>query len=68
MSEFSTQQKEVSESAYEYMLGEILALNYQVKSNDQDASRIERLDRIGYDVGYRLINYKFNRILNTGQL
>jgi len=47
--------KEISESAYEYLLGEILALNYPVKSNDEPAAVIQRLDLLGYDVGYRLI-------------
>lgn len=47
------QQREISESAFEYMLGEILAMNYPVKANDQNAAIIQRLDQLGYDVGYR---------------
>ncbi len=49
------QQKEVSESAYEYMLGEILSMSYPVKASDQNAAIIQRLDQLGYDVGYRLV-------------
>jgi hypothetical protein len=47
------QQKEVSESAYEYLLGEILSLNYQTKANDNNAALVQRLDSLGYEVGYR---------------
>jgi hypothetical protein len=46
-------QKEVSESAYEYLLGEILSLSYPTKANDQNAAIIQRLDQLGYEVGYR---------------
>ena len=46
-------QREVAESSYEYLLGEILSLNYPTKANDQNASIVQRLDSLGYDVGYR---------------
>ncbi len=46
-------QKEVSESAYEYLLGEILSMNYPAKANDQNSHIVQRLDMLGYDVGYR---------------
>jgi len=46
------QNKEVSESAYEYLLGEILSLKTP-KSADPNSQVIQRLDSLGYDVGYR---------------
>ncbi len=49
----SHQQREVAESSYEYLLGEILSLSYPTKANDQNASITQRLDQLGYDVGYR---------------
>lgn len=47
--------KEVSESAFEYLIGEILSLNLPNSSsfNDQQAATNRRLERIGYDVGFR---------------
>lgn len=47
--------KEVSESAFEYLLGEILSLNLpnSCSFNDQQAATNRRLERIGYDVGFR---------------
>lgn len=45
--------KEVAESSFEYLLGEILSLNYPMPSNDPTAEETRRLDNIGYDVGYR---------------
>jgi hypothetical protein len=56
--------KEVAESGFEYLLGEILSLDYPMPSNDQAAEETRRLENIGYEVGYRMIerlnnNYKF---------
>lgn len=45
--------REVSESAYEYLLGEILNLDYPTNSNDQNAAIAQRLETIGHDIGYR---------------
>ena len=56
MSSFESQsQKDVSESAYEFLLGEILSLKYSAVANDQNAYIIQRLDALGYDVGYRCV-------------
>ena len=43
---------EVSESMFEYLMGEILALDYS-NSADPNASIAHRMDSLGYDVGYR---------------
>ena len=57
MSSFESQsQKDVSESAYEFLLGEILSLKYSSVANDQNAYIIQRLDALGYDVGYRCVD------------
>jgi hypothetical protein len=45
--------KEVAESGFEYLLGEILSLDYPMPSNDQAAEETRRLENIGYEVGYR---------------
>lgn len=45
--------REVSESAFEYLLGEILNLDYPTSSNDQAFAVSRRLETIGYDIGYR---------------
>lgn len=45
--------KEVAESSYEYLLGEILSLDYPVASNDAVGAETRRLENIGYEVGYR---------------
>ena len=57
MSSFESQsEKEVSESAYEFLLGEILSLQYSTVAIDQqNAYVIQRLDALGYDVGYRSV-------------
>jgi trafficking protein particle complex subunit 6 len=55
MSELTIHQREAAESAFEYLLGEILNLSYPLKANDQNAAVIQRLDSLGYEVGYRLI-------------
>ena len=56
MSSFENQaQKEVAESAYEYLIGEILSMKYVSKATDQNAYIIQRLDSLGYDVGYRFV-------------
>eukprot|EP01039_Chlorochromonas_danica_P006179 gene6179-6814_t len=47
--------REVSESAFEYLLGEILNLEAPKHANDTSTATTERLEAIGYDVGYRLI-------------
>ena len=48
----------IGEINFEYLnstlLGEILSLNYPTKSNDHNASVVQRLDILGYEVGYRL--------------
>lgn len=46
-------QKEVAEASFEYLLGEVLNMSYPLKSNDQNAAIIQRLDTLGYEVGYR---------------
>jgi hypothetical protein len=46
-------QKEVSESVFEYLIGEILHMNYPLRSHDQNAAVIHRLDSLGFEVGYR---------------
>lgn len=51
--ESSGSKREVSESAFEYFLGEILTLDYPTKANDASAATTERLEAIGYDIGYR---------------
>jgi len=44
--------KKVSESVFELLLIEIL--NMQYPGNDNDSSiQLQRLDAMGYDVGYR---------------
>lgn len=48
-----TVKREVSESCYEYLLGEILNLDYPTSSNDQNAAITQRLETIGHDIGYR---------------
>ena len=57
MSSFESQsEKEVSESAYEFLLGEILSLQSSTVAIDQhNAYVIQRLDALGYDVGYRSV-------------
>jgi hypothetical protein len=45
--------KEVSESSFEYLLGEILNLSYPLPTNDQAGAEIRRLENLGYDIGYR---------------
>lgn len=53
MSDFSSSQF-VSESAFEYLLGEVLALDDT--EQDSDVSKgTDRLDNMGYDVGYRVV-------------
>jgi hypothetical protein len=47
------QQKEVSESGYEYLLGEIMAVRFPVKHEDPSTSLTQRLDSMGFDIGYR---------------
>lgn len=48
------QQNEISESAYEYLLGEIMSLKYPArKGTDQNSYVMQKLDALGYDVGYR---------------
>lgn len=50
----SQARKEVSESAFEYLLGEIL-LNDSPQSGEEDnsAATEQRLELLGYSVGYR---------------
>jgi hypothetical protein len=46
--------KEVSESAFEYLLGEILARESVLSSGaDSAAATEQRLELLGYNVGYR---------------
>lgn len=45
--------REVSESSFEYFLGEILSLSYPMPSNDPVGEETRRLENIGYEVGYR---------------
>jgi hypothetical protein len=48
--------KEVSESAYEYLLGEIIAReSVTTVSGDPDSQIEKRLEVLGYNVGYRYI-------------
>jgi hypothetical protein len=53
--ESDSHSKEVSESAYEYLLGEVLEI--PCKNDDEDSlnSRIQILDRMGFNVGYRFV-------------
>ncbi len=52
---------EVSESAFEYLLGEILSMNYtktEEENNfpdgiDNEFIKSQRLDELGFSVGYR---------------
>lgn len=53
MSQDNITKKEVSETCYEYLLGEILNLDYPTASNDQAAAITQRLETIGHDIGYR---------------
>ncbi len=48
--ESQVHQREVSESSYEYLLGEMLSLT---PPNDQSGLSNQRLDQLGYEVGYR---------------
>eukprot|EP01038_Epipyxis_sp_PR26KG_P004715 gene4715-6619_t len=51
-----SQQRDVSESAFEYLLGEIMSLTVPVaQTNDQSTAINQRLDQMGYEVGYRII-------------
>ena len=48
--------REVSESAFEFLLAEILsqpAFSSADSSNEKNDSKLHRLDLLGYDVGYR---------------
>jgi hypothetical protein len=46
--------KEVSETAYEYLLGEIINFEFPAKgNNDTDAATAHRLAMIGHNIGYR---------------
>ncbi len=47
--------KEVSETCYEYLLGEIVNLDHPTNSNDQAAAITQRLETIGHDIGYRQV-------------
>jgi hypothetical protein len=47
------QRREVSESIFEYLLGEMLNLDPPTGANDQLTATAERLEAIGYDIGYR---------------
>jgi len=49
----TSQSREVAESSFEFLLGELVALDYPTKGNDPAVAIIQRLDTIGYDVGYR---------------
>eukprot|EP01039_Chlorochromonas_danica_P017893 gene17893-21398_t len=51
----SNTKREVSESSFEYFLGEILSLSYPMPSNDPVGEETRRLENIGYEVGYRMI-------------
>lgn len=49
------QRREVSESAFEYLFGEILAREAATVGNDDNSAGSEqRLELLGYSVGYRL--------------
>jgi len=68
--------KLVAESIFELLLIEILNTQYAGSDNDNNSILLQRLDAIGYDVGFRLvinyiINYNFiiiiiiiNKLLN----
>jgi hypothetical protein len=58
---------EVSESAFEYLIGEILAMNYLQDGDESNNASVEgtseidffrsqRLDELGYQVGYRFVS------------
>jgi hypothetical protein len=49
----SDNKKEVSETAFEYLIGEMINLEFLIKSNDKDAATVHRLEMIGHNVGYR---------------
>jgi len=59
----SIQPAEVSESALEYLLGEILSLSYFNSADDKPIAgmdnselefiKLQRLDELGYNVGFR---------------
>ena len=53
--------KLVAESIFELLLIEILNTQYAGNDNDNNSILLQRLDAIGYDVGFRLvINYIIN--------
>ena len=45
--------KEISESAFEYLLAEILSLKPQKQQNEDELSI--HLEKMGYEIGYRYI-------------
>ncbi len=55
---------EVSESAFEYLIGEILSMNYAKSEEeknmpdtiDNEFIKSQRLDEIGFNVGYRCVS------------
>jgi len=52
----SQQRKEVSESAFEYLLGEIMSRDVATADGEEMASVLEkRQEQLGYDVGYRIL-------------
>lgn len=51
--EGNSNRKEVNESCIDYLIGEILFLDYPTESNDQHSKNIQRLENIGHDIGYR---------------
>ena len=54
----SQARREVSESAFEYLLGEILLSDSpQSGEEDNSAAAEQRLELLGYSVGYRYIGH-----------
>ncbi len=58
--------KEISESAFEFLLAEILDLPVTPSSpqEDNNTALCQRLDSMGYDIGYRYVE----KILSTQKL
>lgn len=53
----SQSKKLVAESIFELLLIEILNTQYAGSDSDNNSILLQRLDAIGYDVGFRLFSY-----------
>lgn len=74
MSQQPPTQREVSESAFEYLIAEILAMKIPDRLNteqiDENLYHQQRLDNIGYEIGYRHIEQiaEDQKVLDTAPL